>query len=181
MQQKPCPQHPQLHGMKPTLIYHTTWHSSSGMASPPRPGQPIGQDRSLSQTSSSCIPNLETQMVQCSQHPKQPCSNGLHGWEVPKDCNPRQSNHTSPTCGLHTSMPTYLPQHASPRFFKGSYVGSRDTWASARGTPSSQSPAMYSAVCPRQPPTLPCQTSSTSNPLLRQHLRVFLGVVSSQY
>src|SRR5882672_1971631 len=180
MQRKPCPQHPQLRGMKPTLIYHPVWHSSSGMASPPRPGRPIGQNRSLLQTSSSCIPNSGTQMVQCSQHPKWPCSNGLRGWEAPKDCNLRQSNHTSPTCGLHTCMPTYPSQHASPLSLKESYVGSKDTWASTRGTPSSQSPAMYSAECSRLPPILPCQTSSTSRHLLQQHSQVFLGAASSQ-
>src|SRR5467141_4048639 len=180
MQQKPCPQHPQLHGMKPTLIYHPAWHFSSGTASPPRPGRPIGQDRSLLQISSSFIPNSGTQMVQRSQLPKRPCSNGLRGWEAPKDCNLRQSNHTSPTCGLHTSTLTYPSQHASPRFFKESYMGSKDTRVSARGTPSSQSPAMYSAKCSRLPPILPCQTSSTSRQLLRQHSQVFLGAASSQ-
>src|SRR5882672_3201122 len=155
MQWKPCPQHPQLRGMKPTLTYRPALHSSSGMASPPRPGQPIGQDRSLSQISSSYTLNFETEMVQCSRNLKQPCSNGLHGWEVPKGCSPRQSNPTSLTCGLHPLTLTYLSQHASPHLFKESYVGSKDTWVSTRGTPSSQSPAMCLATCSRQPPILP--------------------------
>ena len=51
MQQKPCPMHPQLCGIKHTLTYHPAWLSSYGTASPSRPTQPIGQDISCSQTS----------------------------------------------------------------------------------------------------------------------------------
>jgi len=60
MKPKPCRLAPQLHGIKTTLTCPPAWPFSYGMASRPRPGRLIGQDRSPSMISSPCTHSSET-------------------------------------------------------------------------------------------------------------------------
>ena len=100
MKKKPCPMHPQLHGIKCTLTCPPGSPSFCGMAILPQPAQHIGQDRSPSQISSSSTCSSGTQMAQSSQPLKLHCSNGLPGWKGPRDFN--QDNqvicHTTVMC-----------------------------------------------------------------------------------
>src|SRR5882724_9184965 len=74
MQKKPCETHPQLHGIKHTLTCPPGSPSFYGTASPPRPTQHIGQDRSHLGTSSCSTPNLGMGTARDSQHHKPQCS-----------------------------------------------------------------------------------------------------------
>jgi len=70
LKKKACPPLPQLRGIKCMLTYLHEWPSSCGMASPPRPDQPIGQDKSPSATLSPHpqFRNLDRSMLLASQN-----------------------------------------------------------------------------------------------------------------
>lgn len=164
MQRKPCQTLPQLRGIKHTLTCRQEPRSSYGMASHPRPARLIGQDKSLSQTSSPCTLNLETQTAQCFQPLKRPCSNGSHGSVGSKESSQNRSRHTLHTFDQATSTQGCHSQHANLLCSSESYGGSRGTWGNAIVSQSCPSHATYSRDCSRQQPTSPCWVDLTSRP-----------------
>src|SRR5882724_6169247 len=98
------------------------------------------------------------------QHLRPQCSNGLHGWEEPKDFNPRLSSPISHTYGQPTSTQTYLSLHVSRQCSNSSSEASKDTWGSTRGHPSYPSHAMCLRTYSHQPPTRILVASLTSKP-----------------
>jgi len=144
MQKKPCATHPRLRGIKHMLTCPPGSPSFYGTASPPRPARHIGQDRSHLGTSSCSTPNLGMGTARNSQHHKPQCSNGSHGWEQPKDFNPKLSSPISHIYGQPMSTRACNSPHVSRQCSNDSSEASKDTWASARGHPSCQSHATCS-------------------------------------
>src|SRR5882672_6019657 len=92
MKRKPCMPSPQLCGIKTMLTCPPAQLFSYGTASPPRPGQLIGQDRNCSMISSPCTHSSEMLMAPSSLQHKSSLSNWLPGSGGSNGFSPRLSS-----------------------------------------------------------------------------------------
>src|SRR5882672_8052246 len=125
MKWKPCPIHPQLHGIKHSLTSCPGQPASCGMAWHPRPAQPIGQEKNHSMISLPYTLNSETLMAQHFQCPKLQSWNGPPGLEVPRGSIQRLSKPTSHIYGQLMSTQTCSFQPVSHPCSNKSNMGSR--------------------------------------------------------
>src|SRR5882724_2311739 len=106
-----------------------------------------------------------------SQHHKPQCLNGSHGWEEPKDFNPKLSSPISHIYGQPTSTQACISPHVSRQCSNISSEASKDTWGSARGHPSCQSHAMCLHTYSHRPPIRILVAGLISKPPRPQHFQ----------